>query len=175
MYLRQSSFFLVLLLTAGLSRGYSQTGTPVYKDPAFIDAILKQHNIYRTALNLSPLVWSADLAADAEVWAKHLAAKDNGEHDQSARGKEGENIFWGTTGAYGYAEMVDFWASEKKQFVYGTFPDVTTSRKAVVGHYTQMIWKTTTSVGCALVGNGQKDYLVCRYSPPGNIVGQKPY
>ena len=168
-------FLMPLFMVLGIFQGQAQSGAPLYKDPAFIDAVLKQHNVYRTALNEAPLAWSADLAADAQAWATHLAKEDNGEHDQSIRGQEGENIWWGTAGAFGYAAMVDFWAGEKKQFVYGTFPDVATSRRAVVGHYTQMVWKNTTSVGCALVSNGKKDYLVCRYSPPGNIVGQKPY
>jgi pathogenesis-related protein 1 len=52
------------------------------------------------------------------------------------------------------------------------------------GHYTQMVWKNTKEVGCATATVSGKSssglsgvvvYLVCRYSPPGNIVGQKPY
>ena len=40
----------------------------------------------------------------------------------------------------------------------------------------QMIWPTTTHVGCALASNARSDYLVCRYSPAGNIDGrQLPY
>ena len=45
----------------------------------------------------------------------------------------------------------------------------------VTGHYTQMVWKGTTEVGCATASGTELTYLVCRYSPPGNIVGQKPY
>ena len=45
------------------------------------------------------------------------------------------------------------------------------------GHFTQMVWKTTTEIGCA-VGK-RKDIpgyiVVCRYNPPGNVIGQKPY
>jgi hypothetical protein len=35
-----------------------------------------------------------------------------------------------------------------------------------------MIWPTTTRVGCALATNASTDYLVCRYSPAGNIDGR---
>ena len=41
-----------------------------------------------------------------------------------------------------------------------------------VAHYTQMIWKTTTHVGCAIYRDGGWDYLICRYSPPGNRDGK---
>ncbi|KAJ3860063.1 CAP domain-containing protein, partial [Lentinula novae-zelandiae] len=44
------------------------------------------------------------------------------------------------------------------------------------GHFTQVVWKSTTSVACAIatcnfLGNGT-GYLVCRYDPPGNYLGQ---
>jgi hypothetical protein len=34
-----------------------------------------------------------------------------------------------------------------------------------------MVWPTTTRVGCA-VHSTDHDYLICRYSPPGNIDGK---
>ncbi|MDB5672173.1 MAG: Fis family transcriptional regulator, partial [Alphaproteobacteria bacterium] len=40
-----------------------------------------------------------------------------------------------------------------------------------VAHYTQMIWRDTDRIGCALYSTRQWDYLVCRYAPPGNVVG----
>jgi hypothetical protein len=64
---------------------------------------------------------------------------------------------------------------EKKLFREGVFPDCRVNRTAVVGHYTQIVWRNTQSVGCALVGNGRTDFLVCRYSPAGNFYGERPY
>ena len=164
-------FTIFLTSEVGL---HAQSGQTFYKDSTFIGAILLQHNTYRATLQLPYLLWSDELAADARTWAAHLAAVDKGEHDPSIRGREGENIWWGTAGAFSYADMVAFWVAEKKDFVYGLFPNCRKG-KAVVGHYTQVVWKNTTSVGCALATNGQLDYLVCRYSPAGNIIGQKPY
>ena len=171
----RSTYFLVLFIFLAGLEGYSQNGQSQYKDSSFIRIVLAQHNEYRSALQLPPLIWSAELASDAQAWAKNLAKIDKGKHDSNVRGREGENIWWGTAGAYSPAEMVDFWGNEKGKFIYGVFPDCTTEPSAVVGHYTQMIWKNTQSVGCALVSNGKMDYLVCRYSLPGNIVGEKPY
>lgn len=169
--MRYLPFFCMLLMCAGLK---GQPSPPKEKDSAFIHSILQEHNAFRNELQLSDLAWSADLAADAQAWANHLAKIDKGDHDQSIRGREGENIWWGTTGAFTYTEMVDFWGNEKAAFVYGIFPDCSNG-SGVVGHYTQVVWKNTTKVGCALATNGEKDYLVCRYSPAGNIIGQKPF
>ena len=166
---------LISILLLSLSRGIAQSGTPQYKDPAFIEAVLSQHNTYRADLRLPALTWSPALALDALAWAQKLAKTGDGQHDRSIVGKEGENIWWGSTGAYSYTDMVGFWGNEKKDFVYGTFPDCRTSRRAIVGHYTQIVWKNTTSVGCAVVSNGSTDFLVCRYGPAGNIIGEKPY
>jgi hypothetical protein len=172
--MHRNSLF-VIFLSSFVLHGYSQNTKSIYRDQAFISAILQEHNTYRSALQLPDLVWSPALANDALAWGQHLAELDKGQHDMSVRGNEGENLWWGTADAFSYADMVGMWGKEKDVFRYGVFPDVSTSKSAMVGHYTQMVWRNTTSVGCALVGNGKTDFLVCRYSVPGNVVGQKPY
>merc|ERR1719223_1397832 len=39
------------------------------------------------------------------------------------------------------------------------------------GHFTQNVWKATTSVCIAKSENSQGTYIVARYNPPGNIIG----
>jgi len=170
----RNSLFVAFLLSFVL-HAYSQSTKSIYKEPSFISAILQQHNTYRSALQLPDLVWSPELAKDALAWAQHLASINEGQHDASVRGREGENLFWGTADAFSYSDMVAMWGNEKSAFRYGVFPDVSTNKSAMVGHYTQIVWKNTTSVGCALASNGEMDYLVCRYAAPGNVIGQKPY
>ena len=156
------------------------SGSTVYSaEDNFSAEIVNAHNRYRTELNIPGLEWSDELAAHAKKWSDRLAARGGRtiEHaPASERGNEGENIWWGTSGYYSLTQMVDGWGSEKKYFRYGTFPDVSTSGNwADVGHYTQVIWRDTTKVGCGKSTAGGADILVCRYSPPGNYMGRKPY
>ena len=65
----------------------------------------------------------------------------------------------GSTGYYGVEELVGFWIEEKRHFQPGTFPNVSrTGYWKDVAHYTQMIWKGTTNVGCA-VHHGRRPQL----------------
>jgi hypothetical protein len=143
----------------------------------FADRVLAAHNTERAALNLPPLVWNDVLAAHAAVWANRLAELGRFEHSpKNEREGEGENLWMGTAARFTPEEMVGGWAEEKRFFRNGTFPNVTTSGDwHVVGHYTQMIWKETFQVGCAMAREGGRDVLVCRYSPPGNWIGNRPY
>ncbi|HWH17287.1 MAG TPA: CAP domain-containing protein, partial [Allosphingosinicella sp.] len=65
-------------------------------------------------------------------------------------------------------------AAERRYFRAGVFPNVSSSGNwSDVGHYTQMVWRGTTSVGCALHQSPRWDFLICRYAPSGNVVGQR--
>ena len=48
-----------------------------------------------------------------------------------------------------------------------------------VGHYTQLVWATSTRIGCGGVkyrdGKFNKFYLVCNYGPTGNWLGEPLY
>lgn len=137
--------------------------------------ILVAHNRYRAEVNVPPLSWSNALASGAQQWADHLASL-GGQTIFHSESEQGENIWRGTAGAYSYTQMVDLWGSEQQYFVYGTFPQVsTTGGWQDVGHYTQIIWRQTQQVGCGLQRAGGFDIFVCRYSPPGNYHGQQVY
>ncbi|OKH51222.1 SCP-like extracellular [Phormidium tenue NIES-30] len=149
--------------------------SPVPTSSSRSDSLLEAHNLYRFEVGVPPLEWSESLANSSQAWADRLAATNTFAHSDS--NEYGENLWKGTAGAYSLADMVKFWGDEKQYFIPDTaFPNLsTTGNWADVGHYTQIIWRDTTEVGCGLAtGNGQ-DVLVCRYSPPGNYQGQKPF
>ncbi len=69
-------------------------------------------------------------------------------------------------------QLARMWIDEKRLLEPGLFPAVSrTGQWEDVAHYTQMVWPTTTRVGCAIFA-ADWDYLICRYSPPGNIDGK---
>ncbi|MEY2927305.1 MAG: hypothetical protein RL367_1782 [Pseudomonadota bacterium] len=139
--------------------------------------LLAAHNRERESMGLPTLTWSDRLASDARLWAQHLAQTATFDHAPPRPGKDdqGENLWMGTAGAYSPEDMVGDWIGEKALFKRGRFPDVSITRNWIdVGHYTQIIWRNTRTVGCAVATNRGDDYLVCRYGPPGNWMGEDP-
>ncbi len=140
--------------------------------------ILAAHNAVRAQAGVAPLAWDPALGQAAASYAMQLALTNTFQHsNRHARPGIGENLWMGTRGYYSYDAMVGAWASEQRDFVPGVFPAVSRSGNwERVGHYTQMVWPTTTRVGCAVASNAANDFLVCRYSPAGNIDGRPvPY
>ena len=146
------------------------------QDAQFADRVLRTHNEERAALGIPPLRWNASLAANAARWAAHLATLQVLEHDDSLE-VEGENLWRGSGGgAYTPEDMVLLWIDEKAAFKNGVFPDVSVSGQwQDVGHYTQVVWRSTGQVGCALDEAGEDEVLVCRYMDGGNFEGEKTY
>ena len=140
--------------------------------------ILALHNYERAAVGVGPVSWNPRLADDAERWATHLARLDTlvhyGERGEPDNG-QGENLFMGTSRAYSLDEMVGYWANEKRIFRRVRRWDQNDVTFEAVGHYTQMVWRKTREVGCAIASNGADDFLVCRYAQAGNVMGEKPY
>ncbi len=169
-------FFAVLIIPAVMIINvFSEVKNPgIDNRETDITEILNAHNKYRTPLSILPLKWSDRLAKDARIWADRLAGERRMYH--SSGSGDGENLWMGTSGYYSLTQMVDGWGAEKKYYKNGTFPDVsTTGNWRDVGHYTQIIWRNTTEVGCAKSSGGGNDFFVCRYSPPGNYIRQKVY
>lgn len=139
--------------------------------------VLAAQNRERAALGIEPLQWNPALAASARSWAQHLSATGRFEHAPERRvDPQGENLWAGTRGYYGIEAMVDGWLREKRYFHLGTFPNnSTTGEVEDVGHYTQLVWRRTRQVGCAMATGSREDVLVCRYSEAGNYIGERPF
>ena len=160
------------------------TGTPVPQTPvqpspqsSITDSasrLLAAHNAERARLGLPPLEWDAALAQQAQGWAENLARSHHFAHTPGGQlGDEGENLFMGTRGAYAPEAMVGYFIAERSDFRPGAFPAVARDGHwEHVGHYTQLVWRDTRAVGCAVASDRAEDYLVCRYYPPGNVEGE---
>lgn len=138
------------------------------------DRILAMHNRERAAVGAPPLAWDPSLAASAASYGPSLAALGRLAHSpRETRPGQRENLAMGSASHYGPEQLVGFWVEEKQYFQPGTFPNVSrTGQWKDVAHYTQMIWKGTTNVGCAVHVAAGRNYLICRYSPPGNADGR---
>jgi hypothetical protein len=141
--------------------------------------LLAAHNRERATLGLPPLAWSDELARSAGGWARHLAATGAFDHyrpDPNDRDPQGENLWAGTRGFFGPEAMVGAWAAEKRHFRDAPIPAAsTTGNFEDVGHYTQLVWRRTTAVGCATARGAVEDVLVCRYSEGGNVIGERAF
>ncbi len=137
--------------------------------------LLALHNQPRDAVGVPPLSWSPTLADQARTWAETLIAGRRFEHD-GARGLVGENLWAGWGRRFSPEEMVQAWSEEQAAYVHGVYPHVRhPGDTRAVGHYTQMVWRNTTEVGCAVAEQDDRQVLVCRYSPPGNVRGETAY
>ncbi len=162
-------------LVAPLLMGFTFPTQSFYQDVFFFARVLDAQNAERTALGVEPMKWNAELAADAQAWADYLASTGKFHHAaRFLRAGAGENLWTGTRGAYTADEMVDAWAREKADFEPGPFPADHEKIRAV-GHYTQIVWRDSREVGCAVATGRQMDYLVCRYSNAGNVIGEMPF
>ena len=135
--------------------------------------LLTAHNEERALVGALPLEWDAKLASDAASYGPVLATLRHLVHSpRDTRPNERENLAMAWHGTLSPEQLVDMWSREKRLLEPGVFPDVSrTGNWEDVAHYTQMVWPTTTHVGCALFA-ADWDYLICRYSPPGNKDGK---
>ena len=157
--------FLLLLLLAGTGDAQWHTISPrstLARD--MVDA----HNAVRAGLKMPPLVWSDRLAERAQDWADTLLARRQFAHRQNS--PYGENLFEIRGGSATSAQVVKAWADEVRDYDYKS-----NKCRGVCGHYTQIVWRDTKEVGCAVARGGGREVWVCNYDPPGNYIGERPY
>jgi pathogenesis-related protein 1 len=171
--------------TTHATQATTSTGSSGMTDRLFNpSSLVAAHNKWRAKVGVPGLRWSDNLAKSSKSWANTLKGRCIMKHSHGE--PYGENIFHAgpltQTDNSGRVKknpqqissqnVVDAWGEEKKWYNYHT----NTCHGVECGHYTQVIWKDTTEVGCAMAfckDNAQ--IWVCQYEKPGNIRGQKPY
>lgn len=145
--------------------------------------LLAAHNAWRRAVSVPAVRWSPKLETRAQKWADYLKSKKACGLVHSSAADVGENLFKASAimGSDGKstqrvvtaAHVTDSWGAEKDDYTYAS------NRCAPgksCGHYTQMVWKATTEVGCGrAVCRDNSQVWVCNYAPAGNWTGEKPY
>jgi len=160
------------------------------------DAVI-MHNTYRANHNADPFVIpSAALCAGAQAWADSEAAGNefgignpSMTHSESAdRPGEGENMAWSSAGTLTLSEATTMWQSEDAYWDFTNHQNCIIENNSVncpscihgpnpggfgdCGHFTQNVWKATTSVCVAKAVNSAGTFVVARYEPGGNFVSQ---
>jgi pathogenesis-related protein 1 len=143
--------------------------------------MLGEHNAARSQVGVGTLSWSKSLALGAQKWSDKLKSEDcKMRHDPNT--PYGENIYWAWSSDANVGglisepdEAVTMWVNEESFYNY---EKNTCKAGEQCGHYTQVVWESTTEVGCGVSscfdGDAQTDVWVCRYSPAGND-GSRPF
>uniref|UniRef100_A0A8C7UAL0 Cysteine-rich secretory protein LCCL domain containing 1b n=1 Tax=Oncorhynchus mykiss TaxID=8022 RepID=A0A8C7UAL0_ONCMY len=154
--------------------------------------ILDLHNnlrgqVYPQASNMEYMVWDTDLERSAEHWA-HTCLWEHGPQHMLTQIGQNLGAHWGRDRPPTF--HVQAWYDEVRDYSY-PYPQECNPHcpfrcsGPVCTHYTQMVWATSSHIGCAInicynmnvwgMIWTKAVYLVCNYSPPGNWWGHAPY
>ncbi|OCF37152.1 hypothetical protein I316_01059 [Kwoniella heveanensis BCC8398] len=134
-------------------------------DSSDVKSMVQLHNDFRAQYGAGSVTWSDELAS----YASSHATACNMEH---THGPYGENLAAGVGGGYSIADAFQAWADEAPEY---------DPSNPQYSHFTQVVWKGTTEIGCAAVScpsgsifdmAGDSLYVMCEYNPPGNVIGQ---
>jgi len=123
--------------------------------------MLSLHNARRARHCAPPMTWSAALAASAQTWANRCQFVHSAPGE---RGGAGENLAWGTGSFASAASSVERWYNEVARYNFSA-----PGFSSATGHFTQIVWRASTQLGCAMAVCSGQTFWVCRYSPAGNI------
>ncbi|CAK9226981.1 unnamed protein product [Sphagnum jensenii] len=143
-------------------------------------AYLDPHNAARADVGVAPLLWNTTLENYALTysWSQIYQCASL----THSGGSYGENLYdgygdgsWTSPEAAVDSWVLDSWVSEK---IY--YDEKTNTCSAPEGesclHYTQVVWSSTTDLGCASVPcQDGSTFTLCCYYPPGNWDGERPY
>lgn len=130
-------------------------------DESFAKEILDAHNKVRALHGSGPLSWDNGPYSYAKNNADNYDCSGILTH---THGQYGENLAAGfKTGT----SALMAWYDEGQTYDY--------SSANTYDHFTQVVWKDSTKVGCAYkdcTSSGWGLYIVCEYDPVGNVIGQ---
>jgi len=172
---------------AGSSTSGGGAGSSCPEGTPAMCGMVAAHNSIRAAAPsanpaLPPMIWDAALADFAQAYAGTCPTGHN--PNRTVEGQTaGENMYFTSRSSPSApAQVVQSWASEQANYAYpantcggvaytsATFGCATCP---ACGHYTQIVWRTTTKVGCGVgtgCGGSFPQVWVCDYLPAGNMI-----
>ena len=176
MYKLLLSLFIFFIMSSLHAQSVPEiTGSLVTREEA--QQALDFHNKARADVGSPPLTWSVKLSEYAQAWANHLA-NDGCNMEHRPRSGEwtqeyGENIYWGSGFVATALTASESWYAEIKDYKHAVRGN---DNWHGTGHYTQMVWKTSTSVGFGVVKCADGAMIVvANYDPAGNYMGEWAY
>jgi hypothetical protein len=192
--MRRFVYFLLLLLPLSAHaefldclyfNGFENAGTT---DAAQLEA-LSVHNCARKTVSpaanppIPEMTWNATVASTAQAWANGCAYGHGGLNGY------GQNIYASTSSDPNFqatlSDAAYSWADEEPYFNYAANSCSAPNPPGTCGHYTQVVWRSSTELGCGLkycttdspFGPDFPNwyFIVCDYNPPGNFNNNLPY
>ncbi len=135
-----------------------------------IQIIVAKVNDLRRKHQVGPVQWSDNIAAVAGAWSEQQASNHSFEH--SGNQQYGENIYFYSPSANNFLSSlimaIDSWYSEVANYDYNN-PGFSLS----TGHFTALVWASTTSIGAGVANDDQDHcYVTMNSDPPDNVEGQ---
>jgi glioma pathogenesis-related protein 2 len=130
------------------------------------------HNQYRAKHGSPAMTLDNNLNALAEKCAVYYAQKKTIDHSCPYKNGAGENLVGGagTWTQSQFAQMsTKMWYDEVSAYDYNN-----PGFSMATGHFTQVVWKSSTKLGFGATTIGGYTVGVCLYSAPGNYQGQFP-
>jgi len=130
--------------------------------------IIDRVNFYRKLHRVEPVTYASTLSKSSQLWADNIASSKTLAHSETTFG---ENL--ASFGGYSLSEdeflnkSVDLWYNEVNFYKFenpGFSPET--------GHFTQLIWRSTTKIGYGISRSGSNTYVVMQFDPCGNVNNQ---
>jgi uncharacterized protein YkwD len=131
-----------------------------------------EHNRWRVRVGVPLVRWNTEIAASAQAFADSCpAGHSSNESRRNIAGfaELGENLAGGR--GMSIVQAIGNWVAERARYDFGTA--ISETNFGSFGHYTQIVWKQTTEIGCGVSACGTYN-IVCRYGEAGNRLGQTP-
>ncbi|KAL1289395.1 hypothetical protein HN51_057645 [Arachis hypogaea] len=156
------SFISVLLVRCILGQDFSR---------GYLDG----QNVAREIVGVKPLKWNPELAGVAQKFLNnHIVDCLEGQLITSTASPNygqttARNVLFNNFTA---ADAVASWVAQKDYYDFESNSCI----GGYCGCYTQVVWRTSTHIGCARVNCRNGGTLVtCIYRPRGNLPNQRPY